>query len=211
MAVGYGAPEDVINAALRSAGYPRSIAEIYEGSRASKVAVEVYGPARDWLLQSQDWDFALRDAGLTATVGGTLRLGFGFEYNYPADALRIRQVHGVVPSPNNDPQPIRWITANDNSLNPPAKVIYTNQAAALASYIGQITDPGTWNPGFTQAFVALLARVFAFALVGDIQVSKARAELANETMIEGAGVGDGAPAIVPEAALMQRAARAAQQ
>lgn len=210
MAVGYGAPEDVINAALRSAGYPRPIAEIYEGSRASRVAVEVYGPARDALLQSQDWDFAFRDAQLVATVGGSLRGGFLYEYNYPSDALRIRQVHGGSVA-TNDPQPVRFLVANDFTLNPPAKVIYTNQATAQAAYVGQITDPTTWNPGFTQAFVALLAKIFSFALQDSADLARTRSLLSEQAIMEGASVGDAGSAIIPEQALMMRAAQAGQR
>ena len=209
MAIGFQAPEDVINGALRECGYPRTISEIYEGSRASRVAVEVYGPARDFLLQQQDWDFALREAALTPTVGGKLILGFTHEYNYPADALRIRYVHGAIPSPNNDPQPVRALTGNDASLATPAKVIFTNQAAAVAVYIAQITDPATWNPAFSYAFVNMLAKIFAFALRDDINLSRERSGLSDQTNAEAGNVGDAQAPIPPE--LMMRAAAAAQR
>ncbi len=209
MAVGFSAIEDIINAGLRSAGYPRPIAEIFEGSRASRVAIEVYATARDGLLQSQDWDFAFREAPLTPTAGGTKILGFTQEYNFPADALRICYVHGVIPTPNNDPQPVRFKTGNDGTLAPPAKVIFTNQAAATAGYIAQIIDPTTWNAAFTQAFINVLAKIFAFALRDDINLARTRSGLAEQAVSEGASTGDGMAPMLPE--LMRRGAAAAQQ
>jgi len=209
MAVGYASPEDCINAALRACGYPRAIAEIYEGSRASRVAVEVYGPARDGLLQSQDWDFSFREVALTPTAGGAKILGFSQEYNYPADALRIAYVHGTIPNPNNDPQPVRFKTYNDSTLGTPAKVIATNQAAAVCGYYAQITDPLTWNAAFTQAFVALLAKLFSFALRDDINLARTRAGMAEQMIGEAADVGDMTGPMMPE--LMARAAAAAQR
>lgn len=207
MAVGYASPEDIVNAALRASGYTRSVGEIYEGSRASRVAVEVYGPARDGLLQSQDWDFALREAPLIPVVGGTKILGFTMEYAYPADALRICSVHAAIPSPNFDPQPVRFKTGNDGSLGTAAKVIFTSTTPALAVYIAQITDPLTWNAAFTQAFVDVLARIFAFALKDDINLARTRAGIADQTTLEAANISDAMGPMIPE--LMARGAAAA--
>lgn len=208
MSIGYAAPEDVINAALREAGYQRAIAEIYEGSRASRVAVEVYGPMRDALLQSQEWDFAFQAATLTATVGGALILGFTNEYDWPATALRIRQVFQNPTGQNNDPQPVRWVQGTDAVLG--TKVIWTNISTnPRCAYIAQITDPAKWNPAFTQLFVANLASVFAFALKDDIQAGAARSRIADQMTMQSAGIGEGLSPVLPD--LMARAARAATQ
>lgn len=205
MPIGYSAPEDIINAALRECGYPTPIAEIYEGSRAANVAVEVYGTARDFLLQQHDWDFATGETLLTPTVGGALILGFAYEYNYPPDALRIRAVHVGIPVVN-DPQPVRWLPGNDFVLG--TRVIYATVAGALAVYVKQITDPAKWNAGFTRAFVGLLSRIFASALRDEINLVRTRSQLSDQTTAEASSVGDGMPPIPPE--LLARAAAAAQ-
>lgn len=208
MPIGYQAPEDVINAALRGVGYQKAISEIHEGSRASRVALEVYGPLRDALLQSRDWDFAFQSDGLSDTIGGALVLGFTNEYDWPATALRIRQVYQSPPTPNNDPRPVRWLQGTDKALG--TKVIWTNIATnANCAYIAQITDPAKWNPAFAQIFVANLTRVFAFALKEDAQAGMAHARIAEQMMMDGAGIGEGLPPVLPD--LMVRAARAAAQ
>jgi hypothetical protein len=201
------ATEDIWNAALRDIGYPRPIGEAYEGSRASRVAIEVYAPLRDALLFSQDWDFAQRETELTPTVGGTLILGFSNEYNFPADGVRVKSVYAPVTMPDFDPQPLRWLAANDRSLLPPARVIYATVASASASYIGRITDPGTWNAGFMEAMIAALAKVFQFALGSDPNVAKLRSDLSDQEMLRAASVGDLLPATLPE--MMIRGAAAA--
>ena len=207
MAIGYQAVEDLCNAALREAGYPRPIAEIFEGSRASRVAVEVYGPCRDGLLYEQDWDFALKEATLGALASGTAILGFVNVYAWPADALRIKQVHGAIATPNNDPQPVRFITGNDATG---VKGIWTNVGAgATAVYIGQVTNLAQWSPGFTRALQNRLARIFSFALKDDINNAMARSRLADEALTQTTVVSDTMPPMLPE--LMQRAAAAAQR
>ncbi len=209
MAIGYSSVEDLCNAALREAGYPRPISEIYEGSRASRVAVEVYGAARDSLLQEQDWDFALRSAVLNSAGGGTMILDYDREYVWPSDALRIKQVYpGTITSPNYDPQPIRWTLGNDGTMVTPAKVIwtYSTVAAPKCIYIAQIINPLTWSAVFTRALIGRLARIFAFALRDDINVATARSRLADQTTAEVTEVGDGG---TPNPELMMQAVRAA--
>lgn len=209
MAVGYASVEDIVNAALRSCGYPRAIADIYEGSRAANVALEIYGPVRDALLQAQDWDFSYREAALALNVAAQGVAGFANSYTYPADCLRVRHVRAAIPSPNNDPQPTRWKTFNDATLATPAKLIGTNVAGAVACYTAQITNPATWNSGFSEGLVSLLSKIFAFALRDDLNLARTRTELAGQTVALAASIGDGLSPVLPQ--LMARAEAAARQ
>ncbi len=61
MAIGV---EDLVNQALREIGYPKPIQDIYEGSRASKAALDIYFQSRDELLDAHDWPFARRNRAL---------------------------------------------------------------------------------------------------------------------------------------------------
>lgn len=193
MATGYSSPEDICNAALREAGYPRSIADLYEGSRAARVALEIYGQTRDKLLQAGNWSFAQRETTLTAITDADPLLGFTNAYLFPADGLRIKQMHASIPTPNYNPQPVFWTVANDTSTDPPRKVVYTKGDCPKAVYIGQVTAPTAWNPGFTKALVDALAETFAFALKDDPQFAQTRAAIAGQTRVEAVGIDDGAP------------------
>lgn len=125
--------EDVVNQALMAAGIKRRIADIYEGSDAAKVAIELYGQARDELLRLTDWSFSRRRASLTLLKGpppdGGYSAdqpwtasypppGFLYEYTYPSDCLDVRAIispPGLMP--DLDPLPALWRIDNDPTPN----------------------------------------------------------------------------------------------
>ena len=84
------------------------IGTIWEGSPASRVALEVYGQTRDALLNNEDWPFARRAVGLallkTAPVGGYAGLPWTnaypppqwiYEYAYPDACIYQFTADGV--------------------------------------------------------------------------------------------------------------------
>lgn len=181
--------EDIINQALRSGGLPMRIEEIYEGSDAARVALEVYGQARDELLDLRDWSFSRRTVPLELLKGPPPDGGYNFatpwsniypapgflyEYAYPVDCLDLRAIlQQPGPMPDLDPLPTLWRVDNDPSPivsgNPPvasgpsAKVIYCNTTDALATYRARVTDPTQFDTGFTAALVASLGKKFSSA------------------------------------------------
>lgn len=179
---------DIVNQALREVGWQRPIAEFYEGSRAARVALDIFGQTRDELLDAGEWPFARRaNVALTLLKGPPPPGGYDpgtpwnntypppgwlYEYLYPDDMLELR---AILPSPGAmwdlNPQPQLWRVDNDNSLvdnagQPTAqkKVILCNVAGALATYSAQITDPNLWEPGFIATLVKALKAKFALAL-----------------------------------------------
>lgn len=186
------AVEDLVNQALDRIGFSFHIADIYEGSPAARVALEVYSLTRDTLLQQGDWPFAERRVTL-ATNGQTALTPFSYEYTYPSDCLRIKNLR---PAPltggayDNDPQPQLFRPFNDNRLNPPQRAILANLSPAVLVYIGQVIDPATWEPEFTEAFVAALAEKMAFMLSQSADVAKAAVELAAGERTDGMAVDD---------------------
>jgi hypothetical protein len=189
--------EALINQALRRIAYQVPIGTIWEGSPASRVALEVYGQTRDALLNNEDWPFARQAVGLrllkTAPVGGYSGLPWSnayppppwiYEYAYPDACITIRSVRPTpIIMPEFDPRPHIFVLANDNSLNPPAKVVLTNLANAQAVITGQITDPLSYEAGFTDALVAALALRLQEALSPDATAIKDRAAEAQTEMV----------------------------
>jgi hypothetical protein len=55
---------------------------------------------------------------------------------------------------------------NDNTYNPPQRVILCNVPNAICLYTGQITNPIDWEPDFIEAFAAALGRRLAPVLMG---------------------------------------------
>jgi hypothetical protein len=173
-------PEDLVNLTLSRIGYALRIGSIYEGSKAAKLALTCYSQTRDEVLRSQDWGFAGRDVVLTLQkqappggYGGTPwtsaypMLPWLFQYNYPNDALKIRAVKNTpVFIPDFDPQYNTFGMENDNTYNPPQRVILCNVPNAICLYTGQITNPIDWEPDFIEAFAAALGRRLAPVLMG---------------------------------------------
>lgn len=190
MVASVASPADLANNALVRMGYKLRVGNLYDGSNAAKKILDVYAQTRDEMLRAFDWQFAQRNVVLTllksAPAGGYIPptvwnpatnppLPWLFSYSYPSDCLKIRLVKSTpLFVPNFDPQPNQPSVANDNSFTPPQRVILSNLPNAVMVYTGQITDPATWDVGFTEAFAASLSRHLGPALMG-IDALKAEA------------------------------------
>lgn len=188
---------DLVNQSLRGIGYRHRIADIYEGSPASRAALEIYGQTRDELLRSEDWDFARRKLSLTLLKGPPPPGGYNpqqpwdptfpapgwlYEYAYPADMIELG---AILPPPflfpDRDPKPAVFRIDNDplpvpaDPTVPGAKVVLTNIAGAIAVYRARVTDPSAWNPGFTATIVERLAAKLTIALAHDLNLMRATA------------------------------------
>ena len=169
-------PADITNAALGRIGYRLRVGSLFDGSVAAKKALDIYGQTRDELLRQNDWGFAQGDETLqllkTAPAGGYVPpivwsttyppLPWRYEYLYPSDALKVRSLKGSpILIPVYDPVPILYEVANDNSLDPPAKVILSNLTNAVLTYTRQVTNPASWEADFTESMIAALSRRLA--------------------------------------------------
>ena len=189
--------EDIMNQALRSGGLPLRIEEVYEGSDASRVMLELYGQCRDELLDAKDWSFNRQTEPITLLKGPPPAGGYSFaepwsdiypapgwlyEYAYPAMAVDLRAIVPPPrgPMPDLDPRPAVWRVDNDATPNivdgvavgPPAKVIYCNITDALAVYRARVTDPQIFDPGFIAALVSLLGKRAAVAFGANPETAK---------------------------------------
>ena len=192
MTVSITSPEGVINLALGRIKYPYRIGSIWEGSRAAKAALDIYGQTRDDLMRTVDWPFARRDASLTllkqAPATGYVPptvwdptsnppLPWIYEYQNPSDSLRIRSIRNQdLFLINYDPREHRFTVTNDESYSPAQKTILTNVGpVAVATYTGRVTDPSTWDADFVEAFAEELGRRLAPVLT-DMEAAKIAAE-----------------------------------
>ena len=173
--------EEVANLVLREIGYPRPISDIYEGSRASRAVLDIYSETRDEVLREHNWPFATRDLALAAVSGQTPPAGWLYEYAFPADCIRLRNLKpSSIPNPNFDPAPILFAEWNDNRLSPAAKVILANSSPAIAVYVARITDPSTWEPGFLTTLTSRLGNRLEPLLRGAAKKETDNAEIKAE-------------------------------
>lgn len=182
--------------ALRQINWPVPIGSIYDGSKASRVAVEIYGLTRDALLGDTDWPFARQAVTLTllktAPVGGYgvtpwsnayPPLPWIYEYDFPTNAIDVRSVRpSAILIPEYNPRPNVFVSSNDPALG--QKVILTDLAHATAVITAQITDPAQWiDQSFVDALVAALAIKFQDALNPNPDAVKLR--IAQKEQAEG--------------------------
>lgn len=203
------AVEDIVNLALDAIGFSRHIGDIYEGSPAARVALEVYGQTRDEVLQAGDWPFALREALLVAVAAVTPPSPWLYEYTYPTDCLRIRYVR---PGPLTgattrefDPQPVLFRPWNDQRPATPVRAILCDLSSAVLIYNGKVTNPGTWEPEFVRALVAALETKMSLALTEQAELLKLRLAVSAGDMGSAMAVDDlSAPAPEGPAHAQQR-------
>lgn len=173
-------PADVVNAALVRIGHTFRVGSLYDGSAAAKAALDIYGQTRDDLLTEVRPDFAGRQEPLTlqktAPVSGYVppiiwnpqqypQQPWIFQYAYPSDALVVGSVRPpAVTVPVFLPTAKTFSISNDETFNPPQKVILCNVFGAIATYTARVTDPTTWNAAFSEALIASLARRLTVAL-----------------------------------------------
>lgn len=172
-------PEDVLNASLTQIGYKKRIANIYDGSDAANLALNIYSQTVDEQLRAFPWGFSERNVTLTlqktAPVGGYLPpsawstayppMPWIYQYALPDNYLYVRslrQGYGIIP--DYAPVAINWRIYNDNSFTPPQTVILTNLASAVLVYTAQVHAPLQWEPLFTEGLIAALAKRLSAAL-----------------------------------------------
>lgn len=147
--------ENVVNTALRQIGYPIAIGSIYEGSPASKAALDVYAETVWALLRTQDQEFSRKVSALVAT-GNPAPLGWTSEYAYPPDCLRVRTLAPPGGTSNN-PLPVRWDVGTNVISAIQTTVIWTNLSSGSLVYTTSAVTEFDWNAGFLETVVQGLA------------------------------------------------------
>jgi hypothetical protein len=161
----------IVNSALEQIAAQTVITSLTDGSPAADAASIVYTPTLQLLLRELDPDFARYTVPLEIAVSPPSYPPWTYEYGYPADMLRLRQVRppasgtGALADPN-DPQPIRANVAFDVIASVNTKVILTNQQNALAVYTTSLVTEAMFDAVFVDAFIRRLANPLAMGLSG---------------------------------------------
>ena len=199
-------PADICNQALDAIGSETTLGDIADGSREAQVLLRAYGQCLRQLLRSANWNFAantepmtlLADAtGTNGLVGSIVPNGFLYEYAYPIDCVRAREVlflpsstganiplmTGMAqPSYGVSPRRARFMLAYDKNYPPaPGQIVWniagqspvgrlavlTNAPEAMMKYTCLVTHPSMWDAMFRAAFVSYLAAEVALPLTKD--------------------------------------------
>lgn len=161
----------IVNSALEQIASQAQIISLADGTPAALAASVVYAPTVQLMLRELDPDFAQFTAPLTIAVTPPSYPPWAFEYLWPADMVRLRQVRPPGSGTGsltdlNDPQPVRASVAFDVIAAVNTKVILSNQINALAVYTTSTVTEAQWDSVFTDAVVRRLANPLAMALSG---------------------------------------------
>ena len=143
---------DICNLALSHIGDEASVTSIDppEGSAQAERCAQFYPIARDTLLESHDWNFAIRRKQLAQLDVETWTWAFG--YAKPSDALTLRAV--LPPGASSDAE----------TEQGGASVILTNTENAALRYLARVTDTNR----FSSLFVFALSWHLASLLAGPV-------------------------------------------
>lgn len=174
--------ENVINQALDLVGYSDHVGNIYEGSKASVIALNCWGHTRDMLLMEAQPVWSKKDVQLTLLKSApSINNGYAdysggpwnpttnpelpwlYQYQYPVDCLlplQIKLSPRFVPIWKPRAKPFRpafdAVTTNH--------VLLCNEANAILIYIAQVLDPNDWYQDFTELMIQALVKKFEVEL-----------------------------------------------
>ncbi len=142
----------IANRALTKVGEAR-ILSMSDDVEAARVVDSLWDIVRDAEFRIRKWKFTLARASLAALVS-VPDWGFDYEYQLPADCLRVLQVGEYYPGGSLSD----YRNADESEWKVEGRKILTNEAAPLKiRYIARIEDTGAWDSAFTEAFACRLA------------------------------------------------------
>ena len=139
-------------------------------------ASTIYTGAVNLLLRQEDWEFSRTEVALNA-VAGTPALGWSYQYGYPGDCQKVRQVVPATWDPT-DPQPVRWDVGNLLG-SPTQKVIWTGIPVASLVYSSNNVTPDQMDSGFQEQLVRYLGSILAMPVGGRPDFSQKMLEQAG--------------------------------
>lgn len=163
--------ESIVNQALDIAGYKRHIGSIWDGSRAARVALDMWAETRDALLVKLQPDWARQDAALSpiktaadySSVVWTASihpdLPWLYEYGQPPTCLVPLQLKPRA-LPEWRPRDMRFRIKSSGA----AYTLLGNEPYPVLTCIVESPDPEGWYEDFTELMVETLAKKFQVAL-----------------------------------------------
>ena len=167
--------QDVANQAILDIGGNQPLVTgqnpTWDNSTVGKALQKLYTPAVQTVGRQFGWDFSRNLVTLTLS-GNPANLLWTYEYLYPSNGVQVWQLIPGTIADANDPLPTNWLTGNTLVGSVQTKVIWSNVANAMAYYANNPTE-ATWDPGFREAVVRLLASELAMATSGKPDVAEA--------------------------------------
>ena len=142
--------------ALRKLG-DDPITSLTEDTERARLCNAFYNTARDSLLRSHPWNFAITRASLTR-LSSTPAYGFAYQYALPTDPYCLR----VLEMEYQD-----YIFKIEN-LATEGRVLLSDESTAKILYVGRITDTTLFDSLFIDTLTAHLALKLAYPITNSV-------------------------------------------
>jgi hypothetical protein len=176
----------IINVALRRIGESRIVNLDSDTSKEARAARDLYEEARDDLLRSHPWNFALKRKKLAQLATSPV---FGWEYGYGLPADWIRTV-SVYPFDGYDSTNCEYRMETQDISGTPTRVLLANSNQIYMRYVAQIANVALMAPDFREALAMRLARDLSVAMqksssVYEMMDKQYRRALSNAQSVDG--------------------------
>ena len=143
---------EIANRALTKIGEAR-ITSLADNVEAARTISSMWDVVRDAELRAHNWNFSITRASLAALVT-VPAFRYAYEFQLPSLCLKIIQVGEYYPGPSMSD----FRNAPEAPYQIEGRKILTDYPAPLyIRYVASITDTGTWDALFTEAFACRLA------------------------------------------------------
>ena len=162
--------------ALRKLG-DDPITSLTEDTERARLCNAFYNTARDSLLRSHPWNFAITRASLTR-LSSTPAYGFAYQYALPTDPYCLR----VLEMEYQD-----YIFKIEN-LATEGRVLLSDESTAKILYVGRITDTTLFDSLFVDTLTAHLALKLAYPITNSVTLQAQMQKLYQAKLSEARSV-----------------------
>lgn len=148
----------ICNLALSKIGNKR-IVSLDEESPEARACRLVYEPARDEVLRSHQWNFAMKRMVLSRLVAAPA-FGWACQFQLPVDCLRVLQLNGYEPGERRDNWEIE------------GRVLLADDETAEIKYIARVTDGNLYDAIFVKALAVKVGAEIAKPLAGSSSLAE---------------------------------------
>lgn len=175
---------DIGNAALQRMGDNQSPVTgqnpTWDSSAAGVALQKLYTFCVQAVQRRYSWDASRRLIALVPSGNpGPYPFGFTGEFIYPANGIELWQVQPLVPIDLNDPLPANHQVGNTLIVGVQTKVVWTSEPTPYVVYNNNPSE-NTWDPGFREAVITMLAAELADAIAGRPETATGLMQMSNQ-------------------------------
>lgn len=145
-------PTTICNLALAHLGEDH-LMSLDDDSREAQFCKRFYDQTRDEVIQSHPWNFAIRRAVLSRLAEAPA-FGWAWQYQLPADCLRILQLNG------------HDVSKREGRYEVEGGRLLTNDDECAVRYLRRVEDAALFPPLFVEALALKIATRLAKPLTG---------------------------------------------